>query len=103
MIYEVTVCIARQREQEWLSWIIPHVQDILATGCFNQADIEAVEDVENPTYIVRYHYTTTSQYANYVENYASKFRSDGVAIFGSDMHASRRLLSTINQLSIEPI
>lgn len=103
MIYEVTVSIAKHREQEWLSWIVVHVQDILTTGCFSSADIEVVEDAEHPTYVVRYHYTSTSQYTNYVENFAAKFRSDGVALFGNDMQASRRLLSTINQLSAKRI
>lgn len=97
MIYEVTVQIAQQREQEWLLWIARHITAILETGCFTHADLQCVEDalLANPTYIIRYHCNNPADYQRYLTNHAPAFRTDGIDRFGADLTTSRRVLRTI--------
>lgn len=102
MIYEVRVRIANGRAHEWLEWIVPHVRAILDTNCFTRTEIEQVDEpveADFTTFVVRYHAETRADYDRYVADHASAMRADGIQRFGTDMVATRSLLSPLHEIN----
>ena len=57
-IYNVTIKVKAHIHQEWLTWLQDiHIPEILETGCFNQATIMQlleIDDTEGPTFAIQY-------------------------------------------------
>jgi hypothetical protein len=94
IIYQVTVHVDRDREEEWQVWMRDHhIGDVLATGYFTRADFEQAigEEGERTTYQIRYHAETLEQYQTYAREAAAPLQKDHADRFGDCVSASRTL------------
>jgi hypothetical protein len=73
ILYNVTVGIDADVEQEWLIWMIhEHVPKVMATEMFESYEIYKVlsHDAEGSSYSVQYKTTTMDRFDEYINNYA---------------------------------
>jgi hypothetical protein len=99
LLYNVTVLVHESIHVEWLNWLQnEHVPAVLATQCFEQARIFRLLDVdetEGPTYAIQYTAKNTDSYQQYIENYASGLRAEGVAKWGQHFIAFRTTMKEV--------
>jgi hypothetical protein len=100
-IYNVTVKLEPNIEQEWLQWMREvHIAEVLATGMFDDARLcQLLEPVYNDddgvTYVVQYFTNSEENYNTYIEEHAPLLRQKGFEAFGNQFIAFRSLLKTI--------
>jgi hypothetical protein len=80
ILYNVTVNIDEDIEEEWLEWITSkHIPDILSTGCFKDSKVFKMlspEPEEGVTYSIHY-------FANELEDF-EKFQIESAALLQSE-------------------
>ncbi len=100
IIYNVTTHVEHSIAEAWLHWLKEeHIPDIIATGCFQKADIlrlTEVDETEGPTYAVQYHAATRELYNRYIEEHAETLRRKATDKWGSRFIAFRSVLQVVN-------
>lgn len=93
IIYEVRAEVVVHRADEWQAWIIPHMQEVVDTGCFTDASLEKIVDPVSERVVFRVRYTSLSMtdIERYLADHAPALRAAGLAAFGDDAHTSRTL------------
>jgi hypothetical protein len=98
-IYNVTIKLLPQIEQEWLAWMYQeHIPEVLATGFFIDATLFALlepVDEDGITYTVQYKATTKEQYEQYIEQHAPALREKAYAKFGDKFIGMRSLVKAL--------
>ncbi len=99
-IYNVTIKIQEAINEPWLQWLKDeHVPEVLATGCFTNATIVRlleVDDSEGPTYAVQYIAESKALYNRYIENFAGILRQKSFDKWGNQFIGFRSLMQVIN-------
>lgn len=100
VIYNVTVGIDKDVEQEWLSWMIDeHIPKVLDCGLFINYNIFKVlsQDEESTTsYSIQYHARSMDEISQYLENHAPKLAAEHQERFKDKHVAFRSLLEKIS-------
>ena len=98
-IYNVTVNIAAERNEEWVKWMKEtHIPDVLKTGCFidNQLlKILYVED-EGHTYSVQYKFLEMADIEKYQKEFAPGLQAQHKSLFGDKFVAFRTILEVVD-------
>ena len=99
-IYNVTIKVQEPIHQAWLQWLKEeHVPEVLATGCFTNATIVRlldVDDSEGPTYAIQYNAESKALYNRYIENFANILRQKSFDKWGNQFMGFRSLMQVIN-------
>lgn len=100
IIYNVTTKVLDVISRDWLVWMKEvHIPDILATGCFNNAvilQLTEVDDSEGPTYAVQYAAPSKAMYNRYVSSFAEGMRQKAEAEWGNQIISFRTVLRVVN-------
>ena len=99
-IYNVTIKVQEPIHEGWLQWLKEeHVPEVLATGCFTNATIVRlleVDDSEGPTYAIQYNAESKALYNRYIENFAGILRQKSFDKWGDQFMGFRSLMQVIN-------
>lgn len=100
LIYNVTIKVQEPIHEVWLKWLKEeHVPEVLATGCFANATIVKlleVDDSEGPTYAIQYVAESKALYNLYIENFAGILRQKSFDKWGNQFMGFRSLMQVIN-------
>ena len=97
IVYEVNLEIERGIVESYKKWLIPHVDSMLAFDGFVGASI-LEEQREHDDYLyltVIYHVQSQDALQHYFDNHATQMRDDGIARFGHQFKATRRIFTTV--------
>jgi hypothetical protein len=99
LVYNVTVGVDKEIEQEWLSWMKnSHIPNVMKTGMFVDNKIYRVlthEETDSVSYAIQYFASTLDSVQTYLENFAPNLREEAQAKFGSRQAAYRTLLEEV--------
>lgn len=94
ILYEVVITIARDRRDDFLDWLRPHIRELLTINGFLSADLHA--DTENDcVFTCSYRLRDHAAMDAYLAGPAAAMRADGVKRFGDSMSARRRILNRL--------
>lgn len=100
IVYNVTIKVDAGIAENWLTWLKnEHVPDVMATGCFSNANIMRlleIDDAEGPTYAIQYFAESKSQYNQYIEKYAGVMRQKSFDKWGDKFIAFRSVMQVVN-------
>ena len=100
IVYNVTIKIVNAVHADWLQWLKEeHVAEVIHTGCFTQATILRlleVDDTEGPTYAIQYFAESKALYNNYIENHAATMRQKSFDKWGNQFIAFRSVMQVVN-------
>jgi Domain of unknown function (DUF4286) len=100
IIYNVTTKVDHSIHEAWLQWMKQeHIPDIINTGCFTNAVILQLLDVDNtegPTYAIQYTAESKSFYNLYIEKFANNMRQKALDKWGNKFIAFRTLMQMVN-------
>ncbi len=98
-IYNVTIHIEKQLEDQWLEWIKVHIPQVLATQKFQKATLSRVLGHEEggATYAIQYQAKTIEDLNAYYAEHAPALRKEGEALFGSAMIGFRTELQVLEE------
>lgn len=94
-IYNVTINIEKEVEQDWLKWMKDHhIPDVMKTGCFTKNQLLKVWGPEDlgPTYSVQYMFKEMVDIENYQNNFAKALQAQHNAKFAEKFTAFRTVL-----------
>ncbi|MEM6721875.1 MAG: DUF4286 family protein [Bacteroidota bacterium] len=97
-IYNVTINIADNAHEKFLSWMEKHIPDVLATGKFISARFTQVlveEETGGTTYSVQYTAKSRADLDAYYEEDAPRLRAEGMKKFADTMVGFRTELKLI--------
>lgn len=97
VIYEVNACITVERRDEYLEWLSPHIDQMLAIPGFLQARLLNPEQADRQNrFCCTVHYVLDSMDSlqRYFDEHAETLRRSGSDRFGDDLEVSRRVLAT---------
>lgn len=100
ILYNVTVSIDPQIQEEWLQWMkTKHIPDVMATGCFIESRISRVHAEEDGglTFAISYVSVSREKYDEYKENFAPALQKEHSDKFQGQFAAFRTLLSIIEE------
>lgn len=99
IVYNVTVKVTHAIEEKWLHWMkTVHMDEVVATGMFNQASLFRLHDVmdeEGITYVAQYSTDSMQRYQRYINDFAPIMREKGFSLFGDQFIAFRSVLEKI--------
>jgi len=99
LLYNVTVGVDKDIEQEWLAWMKEtHIPDVMKTGMFVSSKIyKVLHDQEDGTvsYSVQYFAKTLDNFQQYLERYAPALAEEHRQRFMNKHVAFRTLLEEI--------
>jgi hypothetical protein len=80
ILYNVTVNIDKDIEQEWLDWMIDkHIPEVLSTGLFEENKVfrllNEIPDNEGVTYSIQYFAKSMEELNEYQMKYAEELQS----------------------------
>jgi hypothetical protein len=100
ILYNVTVKVATAITDDWLHWLQKeHIPDVLATGCFDSAQVFRlleVDDTEGPTFAIQYRTQHADRYHAYIHTHASVMRQKGFDKWGDQFIAFRSVMEAVN-------
>ena len=100
IIYNVTVNVEKEIEQEWINWMkSTHIPDILATGYFNSYKMLRLlneTEGEGATYAVQYHAETLDNLEKYMTEEAPRLKNDHFSKFQNRCVSFRTFLETVD-------
>ena len=98
-VYNVTIKVEDSIKDDWLNWLKEeHVPEVLATGCFTQATMLRmleVDDTEGPTYTIQYHALSKSLYNLYIEKFAGTLRQRSFEKWGDKFIGFRSIMQVV--------
>lgn len=100
ILYNVTVSIDASIEENWLNWMRQkHINDVLNTGCFNEARLSRVngEEEGGVTYAITYFAPTVDLYESYQNDHAALLQQEHTELFGGKFAAFRTILNVIEE------
>ena len=100
LLYNVTVSIDPQIEQEWLQWMrSQHIPDVMQTGCFLESRISRVHGEEQGglTYAITYLAPDEATFKVYEKNHAPALQADHTKKYEGRFAAFRTTLSVIEE------
>ena len=99
LIYNVTVGVDKQIEQEWILWMKEvHIPDVMKTKMFTgykMYKILTTEDENSTSYAIQYSAKTLGDVDLYLEKFAPSLRDDVKKKFGDHQASFRTLLEEI--------
>lgn len=93
--YEVTLAVPGALVPEYLPWLQAHVRQMLALPGFLGASLWRVEEpasADDAIYCVRYQLRDARALDAYLRLHAAAMRQAGLARFGAQVQAARRIL-----------
>ena len=100
IVYNVTIKVNEIIKDEWLAWLKnEHIPEIIATGCFQQAVILRlleVDDAEGPTFTVQYQAPSKAIYNLYIEKFSGKMKQKSFDRWGDKFIAFRSVMQIVN-------
>ena len=98
VIYEVNLQVRRAVEREYRDWLAGHIREILALPGFVAAELfEVVDPAPAPdefALCTRYQLSDMAALENYFREHAPRLRAEGVARFGDNFRAQRRVMAS---------
>jgi antibiotic biosynthesis monooxygenase (ABM) superfamily enzyme len=99
VIYEVNLFVQRAIEREYREWLDAHIREILALPGFVRAEVFEVIDpapaADEFALCTRYHVRDEAALQDYFREHAPRLRADGVARFGNNFRADRRVMKSL--------
>ena len=99
VIYEVNLRVQRRIEVEYRAWFDAHVREMVALPGFLGAEVEEVSDpapaADEFVLCSRYRLDSMASLQTYLREHAPRLRADGLARFGGNFRAERRVLSAL--------
>ncbi|HTN47053.1 MAG TPA: DUF4286 family protein [Flavipsychrobacter sp.] len=99
IIYNVTVKLEKDIEQEWVHWMREdHMPALFDTGCFDSYQLCKLldqDEADGVTYVAQYHCKTRNEYETYISKYAQQMRDAGLQRFGNKFIAFRTLMDKL--------
>lgn len=99
IVYNITIQIDPQIEQEWLHWQHhEHIPDIMATGLFTEwkmFHLLGQDETEGITYVIQYFTATLEHYERYLQNHAPLLRKKALQRWGDRFIAFRSLMEPV--------
>jgi Protein of unknown function (DUF3667)/Domain of unknown function (DUF4286) len=101
LIYEVECQLDPDVVADYDAWLPGHVRDVLACPGFQGASIESPETPpgERPRRRVRYRVDGAAALDNYLENDATRLRTETAQRFGGRVHCERRVFKPRHELT----
>ncbi len=101
LIYNVTVNIDEEVEEEWKNWMSKkHIPDVLATGRFTGYKflrlLNESPDATGSTYAIQYFVSDINEMNQYLNTEAPALQQDHKAKFGDKFVAFRTLLEEVS-------
>jgi hypothetical protein len=92
-VYEVIASVKSDRAAEWHAWIVPHMQEVVDTGCFDSASLERIidETTSDVLFRVRYQSPSMDLVDRYIADHAPALRAAGIERFGDDVSTRRTI------------
>jgi hypothetical protein len=100
IVYNITLKINREIEQEWLEWQkSEHIPDIMATGQFTEYKFYRLLDQDEDdgiTYVIQYFSASMENYRQYINNAAPLLRQKAIEKWGNKFLAFRTVMEVVN-------
>lgn len=100
IIYNVTVKADHSIAEDWLNWLKEeHIPDVLGTGCFTDARILRLMEVDESdglTYAVQYHADSMAAYNRYIRDFSDAMRKKGTEKWGEKCIAFRSVMQIVH-------
>lgn len=100
IVYNVTTKVAHAIVQDWLLWMkTHHIPKVLDTGCFINATILKLKDIDEEdgiTYAIQYYAAEAKDYETYQTKFADALRQETVDKWGSQFIAFRTIMEVVN-------
>ncbi|MEO8161388.1 MAG: DUF4286 family protein [Arenimonas sp.] len=97
IVYEVNLFVDRAIEAAYRAWLEAHVREIIALPGFEGAQVfERLEPAPAEGEFVlctQYRLSDAAALAEYLREHAPRLRADGLARFGDNFRAERRVLA----------
>ena len=99
IVYEVNVFVRRQVEAAYRRWLDDHVREIVALPGFLGAQVferrePALADEEFAV-CMQYRLRDEQALQDYLREHAPRLRAEGLALFGDNFRAERRVLAPL--------
>ena len=99
-LYNVTIKVTNAISLQWLEWLKnEHVPEVLATGCFSNARILRILDIddsEGPSFAIQYMAENRAAYDRYIELFANDMRQKSFNKWGDQFIAFRSIMEAVN-------
>ncbi len=99
VLYNVTIKINHDAEQEWLQWMKnEHIPELMSTGLFVDSKLFRlldVDDAEGVTYAAQYFCKNMEDYKSYISAYSAAMRAKGIEKFGDRFVAFRTIMEQV--------
>jgi hypothetical protein len=96
IVYNLTIKVSWGILDNWLPWEIQeHIPAVMATKLFDDYKFYRLldeDEVEGPTFVLQYFTSSLERYEQYVIEYASRLRQDGLDKWGDGFIAFRTLM-----------
>jgi hypothetical protein len=97
IIYEVTAIVEARLAETYERYMREqHIQDVLASGCFQSADLASVSPGR---YRMRYEASTAEDLERYLATHAARLREDAASSFPEGVVLSREVWTAIQRWS----
>ena len=100
IVYNITTKVSTAIHEAWLEWMTEeHIPEILATGCFTDASILQlleIDDSEGPTFAVQLKADSKALYNRYVEQFAPELKQKSFAKWGDQFISFRSVMKVVN-------
>lgn len=90
--YEVVVTVRADLVAAWEKYLPGHSEDVMATGCFESAEIERTDDGR---YRCRYTAENEAVLDRYLADHAPRLRADALAKFPVGVETSRAVWTSV--------
>lgn len=99
ILYNVTIKINHDVEQEWLQWMKEeHMPELMGTGLFAEAKLFRLLEVDESdgiTYAAQYFCKSMEEYDRYISGYSADMRAKGLERFGDKFVAFRTIMELV--------
>lgn len=98
ILYNVTVNIDPQIQQDWLNWMrSEHIPEVLGTGCFKDAKLSRINAEEEGgfTYSIMYFAESKEVYETYQRDFAPEMQRKHTERYSGKFAAFRTVLDVI--------
>ena len=100
IIYNVTVSVEENAQNEWLNWMkTEHIPEVMACGFFTKAQINRVivQTDSGNTFAVAYTCSSMKELHQYQIKYAPKLQRKHIERFGKKAIAFRTIMEVIEE------
>lgn len=99
VLYNVTIKINHDAEQEWLQWMKEeHMPELMQTGLFVDSKLFRlldIDDTEGVTYAAQYFCKNMEDYNSYISVHSVAMRAKGIEKFGDRFIAFRTIMEQV--------